>query len=304
MPKALFNSRLIGLPCLDSEELADARKKELLIPRRDARQLGVTAVKAVNAGFYVLPDGSEVMWKDFVDNARKEKVSIKPNDPLPDYFPDQSTKTLVQVTNQTTMQAALQMVQKGEKPLALNFANGYSVGGGFLGGSRAQEECLCRSSALYVTLKGDDMYKHHQRQPGPKVSSSWAILSPNVPVFRTDAGKELSEPWLLSIVTCAAPQAHKAKNAKEAEKLLKQRIRRVLEIAAAYGYTSLVLGAWGCGAFGCDPVRTARDFRESLENEFAGVFTNIVFAITDWSEERMFLGPFRDAFAPETKEQS
>jgi uncharacterized protein (TIGR02452 family) len=58
-----------------------------------------------------------------------------------------------------------------------------------------------------------------------------------------------------------------------------------------------VLGAWGCGAFGNDPNRTAVDFREALENEFRGAFSDVVFAITDWSPERRFLGPFRKVFA-------
>jgi uncharacterized protein (TIGR02452 family) len=71
----------------------------------------------------------------------------------------------------------------------------------------------------------------------------------------------------------------------------------VLAIARAYGYTALVLGAWGCGAFGNDTHRTASDFRQALENEFDQVFSDIVFAITDWSPERRFLGPFRQAFA-------
>jgi uncharacterized protein (TIGR02452 family) len=38
-------------------------------------------------------------------------------------------------------------------------ANGVQPGGGFLGGARAQEEVLCRSSALWHTLIGDPMYE-------------------------------------------------------------------------------------------------------------------------------------------------
>jgi uncharacterized protein (TIGR02452 family) len=59
----------------------------------------------------------------------------------------------------------------------------------------------------------------------------------------------------------------------------------------------LVLGAWGCGAFGNDPFRTAHDFREALQRRFGGVFEEVVFAITDWTEDRRFLGPFRDTFS-------
>ena len=33
-----------------------------------------------------------------------------------------------------------------------------------------------------------------------------------------------------------------------------------------------------------------------FEGEFKGAFREVVFAITDWSPERRFLGPFRDTF--------
>jgi hypothetical protein len=71
----------------------------------------------------------------------------------------------------------------------------------------------------------------------------------------------------------------------------------VLAIARAYGYSALVLGAWGCGAFRNDPQRTATDFRHALEGDLSGAFSEVVFAVTDWSPERSFLGPFRDVFA-------
>ncbi|MGI9043950.1 MAG: TIGR02452 family protein [Gemmatimonadaceae bacterium] len=126
------------------------------------------------------------------------------------------------------------------------------------------------------------------------------MLSPNVPVFRTDDGQTLPEFWLLDFITCAAPVATRVGRPKSRD-LLRPRIHRVLEIARAYQYDTLVLGAWGCGAFGNDPLQTATDFRGALESEFAGAFSDIVFAITDWSPERRFLGPFRDTFAGNMK---
>ena len=181
------------------------------------------------------------------------------------------------------------------RPLALNFANGIEPGGGFLRGARAQEEVLCRSSALYQTLVGDPMYQVHRRRPRPD-STDWAIYSPGVPVFRLDDGTALQHPWLLSVITCAAPYAPDIGQPLSGD-LLQQRIRRVLAIAWSYGHAALVLGAWGCGAFANDPHRTARDFRQALEHDFRGAFAYIVFAITDWSPERTFLGPFRDVLA-------
>jgi uncharacterized protein (TIGR02452 family) len=173
-------------------------------------------------------------------------------------------------------------------------------GGGFLIGARAQEEVLCRSSALHHTLVDDPMYDHHRLRPEPD-STDWAIYSPDVPVFRTDAGEELSDPWLLSFLTCAAPYAP-AIGQPRAGDLLRQRIHRVLAIARAYGHAALVLGAWGCGAFRNDPERTARDFRHALDDDYSGAFSDVVFAITDWSPERRVLGPFRDVFASRVAE--
>jgi hypothetical protein len=71
---------------------------------------------------------------------------------------------------------------------------------------------------------------------------------------------------------------------------MRQRIHRVLAIARAFGHVTLVLGAWGCGAFKNDPYRTATNFRQALENAYGGAFSNVVFAITDWSPERIFSG--------------
>lgn len=75
------------------------------------------------------------------------------------------------------------------------------------------------------------------------------------------------------------------------------RIAKVLRVAAFHGHEALVLGAWGCGAFGNDPALVAHRFREALTGPFAGVFSDVVFAITDAKRDRHCLGPFEAAFA-------
>ena len=51
-------------------------------------------------------------------------------------------------------------------------------------------------------------------------------------------------------------------------------------MAAVNGVTSLVLGAMGCGAYGCPPRAVAREMKTVLEkDEFAGWFDTIAFAI-------------------------
>ena len=291
----MSNNTIACLPCLDSLEMGLARQRVLDIPRYVARALGESAVKAVSLGEYqVAGKLTAVDWSVLVRNAYNKKESISPQAGLPDFKANDFLETRIQVTNETTLLATKRFVDAGLKPLVLNLANGVNPGGGFLHGAIAQEESLCRSSALYHTLLGDAMYEAHRKRPLPD-STEWAIYSPEVPVFRTDDGITIEQPWLMNVLTCAAPYAPTVGRLQSAE-LLRLRINRVLSIARAYSYSSLVLGAWGCGAFGNDAVLTAQHFRTALEGEFNGAFSDIVFAITDWSPERKFFGPFSEVF--------
>ena len=289
-------AELTCLPILDSKSRAVTARRLLDVDRDVARDLGLSAVEAIKNGVFETPSGRLVDWSQQVARAKSLCRSIPPSESvLPPACPDIES-TSVQVVNATTMQVAYGLVCEGERPAVLNFANGISPGGGFLHGSRAQEEVLCRSSALYATLEGDQMYAYHLERPTPD-STDWVIWSPEVPVFRDDAGVAHEQTWSCDVITSAAPVAQRVGQPLSGD-LLEQRIRRIFAVAAAERSTTLVLGAWGCGAFGNDPVRTARDFRSALENEFSGWFTRVVFAITDWSSERRTLGPFRYVFSP------
>jgi uncharacterized protein (TIGR02452 family) len=289
------STKLVVLPCIDSPEIAELRRRELGIGRSAAAALGRSAVDASRNGYYLNADGERVDLRSLVQTACAAKRSIAPDYHLPPPQLRPESETRVQVANETTLQASRRLFEAGLQPLALNFANGVHPGGGFLNGAKAQEEVLCRSSALYLTLAGDPMYECHARRPQPD-STDWTIYSPDVPVFRTDDGTAVEHPWPLAFLTSAAPYAPAIGQPASGD-LLQKRILRVLGVAAAYGHRALILGAWGCGAFGNDPHRTAKDFRRALEDDFAGAFSHVVFAVADWSPERRFLGPFRDTFA-------
>lgn len=260
-----------------------------------AQSIAHSAVEAIQQGYYFNQQGEKVDWQAQIDHACSAKVSLPPDAALPDHIPVLKAETHVQVCNETTLQSGYRLIKDGLKPLALNFANGVSPGGGFLYGALAQEESLCRASALYQTLVGDPMYDFHQKRGLPD-STDWTIYSPDVPIFRNDDGTELDQPWTMSFLTSAAPVASMVGQPKS-EKLLRQRIHRILAIASAYGYETLILGAWGCGAFHNDPYQTAHDFRKYLEDDFSGHFAKVIFAITDWSTERRFLRPFAKVFS-------
>ncbi len=255
--------------------------------------LAAEADRAAKEGAYRDASGATVRWGPLVAEAVTATRSIPPEEALPEPPAPRFGSTLVELTNETTLGAARRLTGLGLTPLALNYANGIHPGGGWLHGAQAQEEVLCRSSALEATLHGDPMYAAHLRRPEPD-STDWVILSPGVPVFRTDDGAPLPEPWLLSVITSAAPVAYRVGQPRSGD-LLASRIRRVLAVARAYGYTSLVLGAWGCGAFANDPGRTASDFRAAL-TEFRGAFEHVVFAIpTEFGDDENFVA-FARAF--------
>jgi uncharacterized protein (TIGR02452 family) len=277
---------------MDSKQMGDARRRELRVEFDQAIELGRSAVACTERGSYTNAYGMKVDIVDQVKHAIQSKESIPPTKVLRPRAKANNPRTVIQVINATALQAASHLTLQSKRPLALNFANGIEPGGGFLIGSQAQEEVLCRSSALYATLENDPMYAYHLSNHHYE-SSDWTIYSPDVPVFRNDDGTPLENPWLCSFITCAAPYAPNVGIDRSAE-ILKGRIHRVLEVAHAKGYEALVLGAWGCGAFGNDPHRIALHFREALAGPFLGYFSDVVFAITDWSPERRFLGSFRD----------
>jgi uncharacterized protein (TIGR02452 family) len=232
------DSALRCLPCQDSEERALTAKRMLNVSRDYARELGQSALKAVADGAYVAPSGRRIDWREKIERAKTLKQSIRPDDTLPSTLRETFAQTSVQVRNETTMQTAKSFVERGLHPLALNFANGISPGGDFLRGGRAQEEVLCRSSALYATLEGDPMYDFHSQRDAPD-STDWMILSADVPFFRGDDGTALDQPWLLSVVSSAAPYAPRLGQPRSGD-LLAQRIHRMLLVAAAHGYDVLV----------------------------------------------------------------
>lgn len=284
---------MIVLPTQDSQQRANYCRAILDIDREKARWAGQSAVEIIHRGGYV----HNGIWIDLsaaITKEKQNKQSLPPAAalPLPTKYEYQTT---VQIVNESSLMAARRFSNRGVVPLVLNFANGVSPGGGFLHGSRAQEETLCFASTLYASLVGDPFYKRHRKR-SDKASSTHTILS-EATVFRDDLYENLSHPWKMGVMTCAAPVCRVGEiEGVQAQKLMEERIRRVLAIAHTYDYQHLVLGAWGCGAFQNDPVHTAQCFRRVIETEQRGAFAEVVFAISDWSAERRFLGPFHQAF--------
>lgn len=237
----------------------------------------------VAAGAYGAPDGHEVSLAAAIEAARDGTRMFGP-DPLP--VPEFAVaETFFEVTGESSLEAARRL---GGITAVLNFASARNPGGGYLNGAQAQEEALCRASALYTCLlEAREFYDHHRAHRDPFYTDR-VIHSPGVPVFRDDRGGLLDEPYTTGFLTAAAPNAGVVRRTTpqrtaELPQALATRAERVLETAAAHGYRRLVLGAWGCGVFQNDPAQVAGAFRALLGpgGRFAGAFEHVVFGILD-----------------------
>jgi len=182
-----------------------------------------------------------------------------------------------------------------QKIVALNFASAKHPGGGFLGGSQAQEESLARCSSLYENLtKFPDYYSSNARDR-TCVYTHHMIYSPDVAVFRKDNGELLQNFYPCSFITSAAVNWGVASTRVKDDQLLadtlKERAAMVLAVAANHGHKVLVLGAWGCGVFRCPVLLVANIFRSLLlpqDAPFHNAFQHVVFAMLDPVQEEIF----------------
>ena len=165
--------------------------------------------------------------------------------------------------------------QKG-KVCVLNFASFKYPGGGFINGSKAQEECLCHESFLYNVLIEFDktFYEENRNSRTNSLYANRALYLPNIRFFKDDKSS------LADVLTCAAPNCSNRNFSKsDNSNALKKRIEFVLNIASNKNVNTLILGAWGCGVFGQDPSEVAKLFVEELKNHKD--IENIIFAIVD-----------------------
>jgi uncharacterized protein (TIGR02452 family) len=266
----------------------------------------------VEAGWYTAPGGAKVLLEPLIAEACAGTRSYSPREtgrlvesvcerPRP-----KDVDTRIEVTGESSMRAARRLIDEDAGSVAvLNFASARNPGGGYLGGARAQEEDLCRVSALYTTLtQAADFYAAH-RADRDAFYSHRVVYSPDVPVYRNEHTALLDHPYRVSFLTSAAPNAgvvarDEPHRLPDLPMVLAERAARVLAVAAHHERPALVLGAWGCGVFRNAPDDVAAAFRGHLTDAgiFEGRFTRIVFAVLDKGPGQPNLRAFKRAFDP------
>ena len=163
------------------------------------------------------------------------------------------TNVIVQYVISDTVKYILDSVAL-KKRAALNFADGYEKGGLVLQGATTQEECLCRSSNLYESLCLDECereyysYNRDNKEFNRGNCSDRLIYTDDVLFFKDSELEDIesiNEHNFCDIITCPAPIYHTATDVE-----IMKRMENIIKVASTHYVNELILGAWGCGAFG------------------------------------------------------
>ncbi|MDJ0772056.1 MAG: TIGR02452 family protein [Mastigocoleus sp. MO_167.B18] len=268
-------------------------------------------VKILDIGSYISPTGKEVNVGQSLrcclgttEHYEPEKLleiqqKILGREP-------QYESTNFEVKNETSLTGAqrISASQEFEKICVLNFASAKNPGGGFLKGAQAQEESLVRSSALYKSLLLCPEYYEFHRRNGSRLYSDRMIYSPDCPVFKTDDGTLLEEPYLVDFITSPAPNAgailrNKPTDLDKIPEVFYGRATKLLSLAAQYNCDALILGAWGCGVFKNQSSLVARMFADLLlvNGLLWGRFKKVIFSVLDSSKNKGTFMEFNKCFA-------
>lgn len=255
-------------------EVMNARTKNVSVAK--------DTLEVLKAKGYNSPDGNYVDISAKLDAAIAGTVLYKELIPYKSISP---IVPVVEVSHETTASAAVRLgAMKKTHVVALNFASARNPGGGFLAGAIAQEEDLCRCSGLYPCIKNKPIFYNENILCDNTFYTDNVIYSPKVPFIRNENLKFLEEPFELSIITAPAPNVRAMGNlSEEQEEELKDIIRhraiKILQVAETHGHKNIILGAWGCGAFGNSPEMVAKAFMDALKEVPA--FEHVCFAVYD-----------------------
>ena len=179
-----------------------------------------------------------------------------------------------------------------EMTALLDFASYKEPGGKFIEGAMAQEEAICHRSTLYNVLKDkkfmEGFYKPNASRLNRALYNDNMIIARDIMFFSKDQDpslETLKRVRYADVIVAAAPNIGAAKRygfisaAKDIQAVISQRVNAVMDTAAYFGYKHLILGAFGCGVFGCDPEMVAAAFHDWIEANGTSSIEYILFAI-------------------------
>ena len=244
-------------------------------------------------------------YQEYLDNTVLYKTAFDVSD-KGEVYPSTETGSI----NMDCVDVAEHLIEEGYNPAILNLASAKHPCGGYAQGLSAQEESLCRSSNLSVSLfqYGDVRYKDVRESCVPQKELGYpmdinygGIYTPNVtfhrygkselydfriPPFRCDvisvAGLSFNGRSHYADVDELSYRSETGGFTPEGEEIMLNKIRTIYRLGIEHGNDALVAGALSCGAYKCPPGDVARLFRVVMEEpEFKNKFRLIVFAIME-----------------------
>ena len=246
-------------------------------------------VDTVNKGSYVSPKGKVVLLPNIqpmLDGTKfYGKKAVVDYDSIPRY------NTEIKVIDSDCIYAAKNLIDKGLNPCVLNMASFHKPGGGVVEGSSAQEENIFRRTNIFKSLYqfhsiGENYGIKQRDERYPLEMYYGGIYTPHVTVFKGSDDTRytpLEEPFEIGVVSVSAIKKPTLTDGKLQPWVIdatKCKIRQILDIALENGHDSLILSAFGCGAYKTPPTEMAKLFKEVINNDkYKGAFKVIHFAI-------------------------
>ncbi|EFQ34980.1 uncharacterized protein GLRG_10124 [Colletotrichum graminicola M1.001] len=171
------------------------------------------------------------------------------------------------VVEKSTPDRPADLSNKETRVAILNMASPLTPGGGFVNGASSQEESLCMRTTLLPSLR-DEYYR---------LPELGAIYTPDVMVFRDEYSSnvlEKKERWFVDCISAAMlrnPETERDEISgfshyvhEKDRQLVLEKMKMVLRVCQMKGVKKVVLGAWGCGAYGNPVAEVAKAWRKVL----------------------------------------
>lgn len=217
-------------------------------------------------------------------------------DGTPPTLDENTPAPTIEVTDEKVQDAAIRF--PGRRVTILNFASGVNAGGGVRWGAKAQEEDLCRASGLLHGLERlPQFYNLNRSKNAPPECYDMMIVSEDVPVVRDGYGRLVPDPVpLVNVITYPAPNKNRnffgpsfngpdfaaedggpSSTDEVLQDIFHRRCIHVVDQAVRLKTDVLVLGPWGCGVYGNDPVLVAKEFQSALQ-KYGSTIKHVLFA--------------------------